>query len=113
MEKKLGFIKGLLRANGQVVGDIEGPITPVKSGKMPLSIIDGNLTMWAVREFDKSISKTDVVEIKFEKTETASNLASNGGKPAVLNVYSLKTTNGTNCLRVVAKYDDKVMSYLK
>ncbi len=113
MEKKLGFLKGLLRANGQVLGDIEGPVTPVKSGKMPLSIVDGKLTMWAVREFDKTISKGDVLELKFEKTETASNLASNGGKPAVLNVYSLKTAGGTNILRVVAKYDDKVMSFLK
>lgn len=113
MENKLGFFKGLLRANTQVLGDIEGPVTSGKSGKMPLSIIDGKLVMWAVGSADKVLSKENVKEISFTKAETVNNLASGGGKSVTVNVYSLKTAEGTNVLRTIAKFDNKVMEFLK
>lgn len=113
MENKLGFFKGLLRANAQVLGDIEGPVTSAKSGKMPLSLIDGKLVIWAVGSADKVLLKENVKEISFTKAETVNNLASGGGKSFTVNVYSLKTVEGINTLRTVAKFDEKVMEYLK
>lgn len=62
---KLGFFKGLLRANAKVLGDIEGPMTNVKSGKMPLSVIEGKLTMWAVGVEDAILNKADVQELAY------------------------------------------------
>ena len=110
---KLGFFKGLKTANAKVLGDIEGPMTNVKSGKMPLSVIEGKLTMWAVGVEDAILNKADVQELAYLSTQNVKDLASGGGKVYTVNTYRIVTAKGSGVLRAVAGTETELMSFLK
>ena len=62
-EKKLGCLKGTLRANMPNVGTIEGSVnTSLKSGRKQISIDkEGNVLFWIVNDFDVTVTAEDIV----------------------------------------------------
>ena len=63
-EKKLGCLKGTMRANKPYIGYIGGSIndsTMPKGGRKQVSIIDKKVVFWIVKDFDVTVSPEDIV----------------------------------------------------
>ena len=57
-----GFFKGLLRANSANYGDLEGPMTNLKSGRLAIAIEKGKCIAWIVGQDDVELSKENVIK---------------------------------------------------
>lgn len=112
---KTNFLKGILRANSGNYGDLEGPMTNLKSGKLTLAIEKGKCIAWIVNEEDVELSKDNVASVEPISTGIAiKDLTSGGGKDAIVNVYRITLKNGqVGTLRLVANSEYKVLQIIK
>ena len=110
-----GFFKGLLRANSTLYGDLEGPMTNLKSGRLSISIEKGKCIAWIVGQDDIELSTENVKNVeKLSDNIVISNLASGGGKQYEVNVYKIEMKNGqVGTLRLVSRLEYKVLQLIK
>ena len=111
---KLGFFKGMLRANSKRHGDLQGSMLPMK-GKAPVSIVDGLPTAWAVGMEDFTFSKENVASCeKITDDVVVTDIANSGGQPVKVNVYSITMKNGkSGTLRLARATEWEILQHLK
>ena len=110
-----GFFKGMLRANAANYGDLEGPMTNLKKGKLTLTIEKGKCIAWIVGQDDIELSKDNVKAVELISSNVPiRDLASGGGKPCQVNVYKIEMKNGqVGTLRLVSATEYKVLQLIK
>ena len=59
-----GFFKGLLRANLGNYGDLEGPMTKLKKGKLTITIEKGKCIAWIVGADDIELNRETVKSVE-------------------------------------------------
>lgn len=110
-----GFFKGMLRANAANYGDLEGPMTKLKSGKLTLTIEKGAVIAWIVGQDDIELNKTNVKAVDLISSNImVRDLGSGGGKPWTVNVYRITMADDSvGTLRLVANTEYKVLQLIK
>lgn len=111
-----GFFKGLLRANnGSLCGDLEGPMTKLNKGKLPISIEKGKVIGWAVGQDDIELSKANVQSVDvIDNNVPIKDLSSGGGKLYSVNVYKIVMKDGKEgILRLLTGSAYKVLAIIK
>lgn len=110
-----GFFKGLLRANSANYGDLEGPMTNLKSGRLAIAIEKGKCIAWIVGQDDVELSKENVKSVEMISShQIIRDLSSGGGKPYDVNVYKIEMTNGqVGTLRLLSASEYKVLNLIK
>ncbi len=111
------FFKGILRANKPNYGDLEGPMTGIKKGKMqmPICIEKGKCLAWAVGSPDVELSKDTVkaLELISEK-QVANDITGGQGKSYQINVYKIEMKDGqVGTLRLISGTEYKVLTLIK
>ncbi len=109
------FFKGLLRANTANYGDLEGPMTNLKKGRLTLTIEKGKLIAWIVGQDDVELSKDNVKGVELISShQIIRDLASGGGKTYDVNVYRIEMKNGqVGTLRLLSASEYKVLQFIK
>ena len=110
-----GFFKGMLRANAANYGDLEGPMTGLKSGKLTITIEKGKCIAWIVGQPDIELSKANVAKVEMiSGGQIIRDLASGGGKTYNVNVYRIEMKNGqVGTLRLLSGSEYKVLMLIK
>ena len=106
-----GCLQGLKRANSAKYGDLEGPMTMLKSGKLSITIEDGKVIAWIVNADDIILSKENVESVELSVPNvTITDLGSGGGKTYIVNIYRIVMKNGEEgILRLVTSNATKVL----
>ena len=109
------FFVGLWRASFNNYGDIEGPMTKLKRGRMTLGILNGHVTAWIVGRDDIEFKKEDVASVTLTDANLmVKDLGSNGGKPVVINVYRIELKNGeVGILRLKRSSAQRILNLLQ
>lgn len=109
------FFKGLLRANGANYGDLEGPMTKLKRGRLTINIEKGKCIAWIVGQDDIELSKENVKKVDLISTNVyVKDLASGGGKENVVNIYKIEMKTGeVGTLRLKAAAANKVLMLIQ
>ncbi len=111
------FFKGMLRANSSNYGDIEGPMTGIKKGKMqmPICIEKGKCLAWAVGADDVELSKDTVKSLEvIAKGQVANDITGGQGKTFSINVYKIVMTDGSvGTLRLISGTEYKVLQLIQ
>lgn len=109
------FFKGILRANTGNYGDIEGPMTNLKSGKLAITLEKGKCIAWIVGQDDVELSKENVKKVELVTSNVEIyDLSSGGGKRYVVNIYSIEMADGSvGTLRLVAATQHKVLALIQ
>ena len=110
-----GCMEGFKRANLALHGDLEGPMTKLKSGRLSVSIIDGQVVAWVVGAEDVILSKDNVKAVTLSQSGVSVvDLTSGGGKTNIVNVYTIEMTNGDmGILRLKVESATKVLMLLQ
>ena len=104
---KCSFWRGLVRVNTSNLGDLEGPMTGLKSGRYSICMEKGKVIAYIVRGEDLELSKENVKSL-----ETVSTNVSDNGK--VFNIYRIEMTNGqVGTLRLVTNTAHKVLMIIQ
>ncbi len=109
-----GCIQGIKRMNFAHYGDIEGPMTNLKSGSLAITIENEQVIAWIVNAPDVILSKENVASVVLTTSGiTVTNLSSGGGKPFTVNVYKIEMKNGqVGVLRLKVNTADRVLNLL-
>ena len=109
------FFKGMLRANAALYGDLEGPMTGLKRGKLTIAIEKGQCIAWIVGKDDLVLSKNNVKDVSFlSGPHRVTDLGSGGGKPYLVNSYKIEMKTGeVGELRLITSTESKVLMLLK
>lgn len=111
------FFKGILRANKTNYGDLEGPMTGIKRGKMqmPICIEKGKCLAWAVGSDDVELSKDTVKGVELiAGNQVANDITGGQGKRYSINVYKIEMKNGqVGTLRLISGTEYKVLQLIK
>lgn len=110
-----GFFKCLIRANKANYGDLEGPMTNLKKGKLTISIEKGKCIAWISGKDDIELSTENVKSVSLISSNVPiRDLTSGGGKPCQVNVYKIEMKNGqVGTLRLVTSTEYKVLQLIK
>lgn len=109
-----GFFKGLLRANSTIYGDLEGPMTGLKSGRLSLTVEGGKCIAWIVGAKDLELSKENVKTLEFVDHALIDDLCSGGGKKHCVSVYQIRMKDDSiGTLRLVTTGEKEVLDLLK
>lgn len=111
------FFKGMLRANSTNYGDLEGPMTGIKKGKMqmPICIEKGKCIAWSVGADDVELSKSTVKGIELiASNQVANDITGGQGQRFSINVYKIEMKNGqVGTLRLISGTEYKVLQLIK
>ncbi len=111
------FLKGMLRANSTNYGDLEGPMTGIKKGKMqmPVCIEKGKCIAWGVGADDVELSKTTVKGVELiASNQIADDISGGQGKKFSINVYKIEMQDGqVGTLRLISGTEYKVLQLIK
>lgn len=107
-----GFFKGMKRGNLTHYGDLEGPITKLKSGKMVIGIENGKCIAWTAGCDDVELSRDTVESLALCGSRCVSDF---GGGNIVkdVNIYDLTMKSGqTGTLRLDLAIESDVLHLL-
>ena len=111
------FFKGMVRANSTNYGDLEGPMTGIKRGKMqmPICIEKGKCLAWAVGANDVELSKETVKSVELvASNQVANDITGGQGKTYNINVYKITMKDGqVGTLRLLSGTEYKVLQLIK
>ena len=109
-----GCLEGMKRMYLAHYGDIEGPMTNLKSGSLAISIVNDQVVAWVVNAPDVILSKENVALVEMTASGvTVSDLSSGGGKTFTVNIYTIVMKNGqVGKLRLKINTADKVLALL-
>ncbi len=109
-----GFFKGLLRANSTIYGDLEGPMTGLKSGRLSLTVEGGKCIAWIVGAKDLELSKENVKTLEFVGYAHVSNVCSGGGTDCDVSVYRIEMQDErVGTLRLVTATEKEVLALIQ
>ena len=109
-----GLLENLVRV-AEFLGDIEGPITGLKAGKLSVSREHDKLILWADGTEDVIVSKENVKSLVLVSAKVApDNISNDMGKECTVDIYQLTLTNGkSGTLRLISTTAYKALNILK
>lgn len=108
------FFKGMLRTNtSPCCGDLEGPMTQLKNGRMTVTIEKGKCIAWIVGRDDVELSKQTVKNLEFIGAEVIRITGNPKQEDCAAAIYKIEMANGdVGTLRLDHKYEDQIKNML-